>query len=296
MKKTLLLLPFLLLVLGGCETSDQQEGFSVYTTCYPLYDFAKKIGGDLVNVTNLVPPGGEPHDYEPTPKDLGKMSKGDALLYNGLGMESWLDSLLKNPSSQEAKSIAKKSYCLSKNVEVLKIEGIDDPHIWLSPRNAIQELKDIAALFSELNPENASTYALNLENEIKRMEALHQEATTSFASLENKNIVVAHAAFGYMANEYGLTQHYVAGLSPDAEPTAQDLEALIETVRETGVDSIYTEELYSTKIAEKLAEETGCQVKLLYTLESLTQEQLSQSEDYLSLYRKNIKTITGGDA
>ncbi len=296
MRKTFLLLPFLLLALGGCETPNREEGFSVYATCYSLYDFAKRIGGDLVKVKNLIPPGGEPHEYEPTPKDLGKMSEANALLYNGLGMESWLDSLFANPSSKEAKELVKKSHCLSKNIEVLKIDGISDPHIWLSPKNAVQELKDIAAIFSELDPENASTYALNLENETKKMEALHQEAAVAFAGMENKNIVVAHAAFGYMAHEYDLTQHYVSGLSPDAEPTAQDLEALIRTVEETQVDTIFTEELFSAKIAEKLAAETGCEVKLLYTLESLTEEQLSQSEDYLSLYRKNIKTITGGAA
>ena len=294
MKKVCLFLPFLLLGLSACQAPSPKEGLSLYATCYPIYDFICKVAGEKATVTNLVPPSSEPHEYEPTPKEFGRMSESDALFYNGLGMESWIDSLLKNPSSKEARALAKKSHCLSEGIDVLKIEGIDDPHIWLDPQNAIKEMETIKDVLVSIDEKNASTYRLNFENEAKKLEALDQEATAAFSALENKNIVVAHAAFGYMAEAYGLTQHYVSGLSPDEEPTAQAMEKLIETVKETKVHAIYTEELFPSKIADKLAQQTGCQVKLLYTLESLSQEQLSAKEDYLTLYRKNIQTIQEG--
>ncbi len=294
MRKPLFFLSFILLSLAACQSGEQSETPSVYATCYPIFDLATKVAGGLIEVKNLVPPGGEPHEYEPTPRELGKMCQADALLYNGLGMESWLEPLFKNPSSQEVRDLAKKSYCLSDGIETLKIEGVDDPHIWLNPKNAIAEMDKIRGIFSSIDPENASTYALNYENEAKRLVALDEDAKAVFSALTNKNLVVAHAAFGYMADAYGLTQHYVSGLSPDEEPTARDLEALIQTIQETEVKTIYTEELFTKKIAETLAAATNCEIALLYTIETLDEDQLTAGEDYISLYRKNIATIQEG--
>ncbi len=282
MKKSSLLITLLtLLPLAGCGQKDNSN--TIYTSFYPLYDFTKRIVGDKFEVKNLTPVGTEPHDYEPKASEVAGMTSSKALFLNGLGLEHYIDEL---PSD-----LAKKSYVVSKDIETLSIDNVTDPHVWLSPKNAIKEMGNILATLKEIDVDNYQYYEDNYNKAVEDFNALDAEFKTTIDGLSNKYLVVSHAAFGYLCHEYGLTQIYVRGLTPDDEPTSKELEEIINQVNTYNVNTIFYEELVSPEISKKIADETGVKTETLNPLEGLEQEDLDAGEDYLSIMRDNLAKI-----
>ncbi len=271
---------FLLLSLCSCDTAKEEN--VIYTSFYPIYDFTRKIVGDKFEVSNITPYGSEPHDYEPKAKDVVRMTTCKALFVNGLGLESYADILpaeLKN-----------KTYTVSEGIQTMKIDNIVDSHVWLSLDNALKEMKNITSHVSQLDPENSSYYEKNYEYQEERFLAMKEEYLKKFSVFSNRYVVVSHAAFGYLCDEYGLQQVYVSGLSPDDEPSPRDLERIISVVKENNVSTIFYEELVSNEISRKIADETGVKTATLNPLEGLSEEE-SRTEDYLSVMKKNYDSI-----
>lgn len=282
----LVLIPLTLSALVSCGQTQEEENL-IYASFYPIYDFASRIAGDCMEVINLTPPGSEPHDYEPTVSGVKGMLSAKAVLINGLGLENWTDSV---PDELQAKLRT-----VTGSIETKELEGSTDPHVWLDVDNAILEMEAIKDILIELDPDNQSVYTANFETEKARFEALDQELTELASTIENKCLVVSHAAFGYLASAYGFTQIYVSGLSPEEEPSPKALEEVIAKVNEYGVSTIYYEENVSSSIAEKIASETGAKTATLNPLETLEEEDLGV-EDYLSVMRQNMETIKEGQA
>ena len=282
MKKSSLLITLLtLLPLAGCGQNDNSK--TIYTSFYPVYDFTKRIVGDKFEVKNLTPVGTEPHDYEPKASEVAGMTSSKALFLNGLGLEHWKDEL---PSD-----LTKKSYVVTKDIETLSIDNVTDPHVWLSPKNAIKEMSNILATLKEIDVDNYKYYEDNYNKAVEDFNALDAEFKTTIDGLSNKYLVVSHAAFGYLCHEYGLTQIYVRGLTPDDEPTSKELEEIINQVNTYNVNTIFYEELVSPEISKKIADETGVKTETLNPLEGLEQEDLDAGEDYLSIMRDNLAKI-----
>ena len=282
MKKSSLLITLLtLLPLAGCGQNDNSK--TIYTSFYPIYDFTKRIVGDKFEVKNLTPVGTEPHDYEPKASEVAGMTSSKALFLNGLGLEHYIDEL---PSD-----LAKKSYVVSKDIETLSIDNVTDPHVWLSPKNAIKEMSNILATLKEIDVDNYKYYEDNYNKAVEDFNALDAEFKTTIDGLSNKYLVVSHAAFGYLCHEYGLTQIYVRGLTPDDEPTSKELEEIINQVNTYNVNTIFYEELVSPEISKKIADETGVKTETLNPLEGLEQEDLDAGKDYLSIMRDNLVKI-----
>ena len=282
MKKSSLLITLVtLLPLVGCGQSDNSN--TIYTSFYPIYDLTKRIVGDKFEVKNLTPVGTEPHDYEPKASEVAGMSDSKALFLNGLGLEHWKDELPEN--------LSKKTYVVTEGIETLSIDNVTDPHVWLSPKNAIKEMSNILSTLKELDVANYSYYEDNYNKAVTEFNALDAEFKTTIDGLSNKYLVVSHAAFGYLCNEYGLTQIYVRGLEPDDEPTSKELEAIIEQVNTYNITTIFYEELVSPEISKKIADETGVKTDTLNPMEGLEQEELDAGENYLTVMRDNLAKI-----
>lgn len=293
-------------LLTGCGTqpADTAAGdgrLRVLTSFYPMYDFARKIGGDCIDVTNMVPSGTEPHDWEPSTNDLKNLEKADVFIYNGADMEPWADDLLVSRSDTlrvvEASENVELRTTDGEHEHAHEHEGADhhhgdfDPHVWLDPENAKIEMEAIRDALCAADPENSTVFQSNYEKYAAELDALDAEFREKLAPLPNRTIVVAHEAFGYLCDAYGLTQVGIEGLSPDSEPDPGRMAEVIDFVREHSISTIFFEELVSPKVAEAIASETGAQAKMLSPLEGLSDEQTAAGADYFSVMHDNLAAL-----
>ncbi len=280
-KITITLSIFSLLFINSCKNENNDN--TIYTSFYPIYDFTSKIVGDKYKVINITPSGEEPHDFEPTPKDIEKLYDSDALLINGLNMEPWLDSA--------PKEIKNKAYVVTDSIITRKENNVLDPHVWLSIKNARIELKNIYEYILKLDPINKDYYENNYNEYDKKFADLQTDYKESLKDLTKPYLVTSHAAFGYLCDEFGLTQLYLSGLEPDATPTAKDIEKIINAVNKYKITTIFYEEMVGPEIANKIAKETGVKCEVLCTLESLTKDEINNKEDYLTKMYDNLTKI-----
>lgn len=293
-------------LLTGCGTqpADTAAGdgrLRVLTSFYPMYDFACKIGGDCIDVTNMVPSGTEPHDWEPSTNDLKNLEKADVFIYNGADMEPWADDLLVSRSDTlrvvEASENVELRTTDGEHEHAHEHEGADhhhgdfDPHVWLDPENAKIEMEAIRDALCAADPENSTVFQSNYEKYAAELDALDAEFREKLAPLPNRTIVVAHEAFGYLCDAYGLTQVGIEGLSPDSEPDPGRMAEVIDFVRDHSISTIFFEELVSPKVAEAIASETGAQAKMLSPLEGLSDEQAAAGADYFSVMHDNLAAL-----
>ncbi|KGF11795.1 hypothetical protein HMPREF1633_04530 [Tissierellia bacterium S5-A11] len=313
------------LALVGCgQTPQENQGkLQVVTTVYPVYDVVKKVAGDRADVTLLVPPGAEPHDWEPTASDLKKIGQAKVFFYNGAGLEP-TDQILKKEITRDATVVE-----LSQGLDLLKLQDDDDhdhdhdhdtdhhdadhhdedhhaeghhhhhhggvdPHVWLDPQNVMKEAAVVADALAKADPAHADAYRANAKKYQDELAALDKDMDAALSSLANKNLVVSHEAFGYLAARYGLTQIGIMGVDADAEPTPDRMAQLVEFIREHDVRTIYSEELVNPRLAEAIAAETGAVVRVLNPIEGLTAAQEKAGYDYIKLQRENLTTLTAG--
>lgn len=284
-------------LLAGCsggsggQTSPSQ--LSVVTSFYPMYDFASKVAGDQASVTNLTPAGVEPHDWEPSASDMITLEKADVFIYNGAGMEHWVDSVL--ASLQNKNLIIVEA---SVDVPFLTADGkantaaaAFDPHVWLDPQIAKMEMHTILNSLKKAAPEHADYFQSNYDKYALEFDKLDGEFSSALSGVPQKNIVVAHNAFGYLCNAYGLTQMPIEGLSADSEPDAARMSEIIDFVGRNNVKVIFFEELVSPKVAQAIAKETGSTTAVLNPLEGISDKDQAAGEDYFSVMRTNLKTL-----
>lgn len=279
-----------LLILWGCQKSPEvknTEKVQVYTSMYPLEDFAKKIGGEYVNVTNLVPPGTEPHDFELSAKERVKLTNADVLAYNGAGFEDWIE--------KAAQTLDTKKTTIVNTSEALplfkKANGKTDPHIWLDPQLAKAQARSICNALVKVDQTHAKNYENNYVRLAKQFDQLDKEYKEMVSVAPKREFVVSHSAFHYLAKRYGLEQIAVTGISPMEEPSPKELQNLINTMKEHQVNYIFFETLASNKLANVIKKEVGAKSLILNPLEGLTKEELAQGEDYFSVMKKNKENL-----
>lgn len=293
---------FILLAACGQQKETSQSSGSdkikVVTTFYPMYDFAKNVVGDTGEVELLIPAGTEPHDYEPSAKDIAKITDADVFVYNSNELETWVKDTLENVDRKKVTVVeAAKSIDLMEGQEE-EDESEDhghshelDPHVWLDPVLAEKEVEAIRDALVEKYPDQKETFEKNASAYLAKLAALDKEYQAAFANAKNKTFVTQHAAFGYLAKQYGLTQEAIAGISPDQEPSPSRLAELKKYVQANHISVIYFESSASSKVAETLAKETGVELVVLNPLESLTKKEQDQGENYLSVMRENLEAL-----
>ncbi|MDO5718784.1 MAG: zinc ABC transporter substrate-binding protein, partial [Tissierellia bacterium] len=166
-----------------------------------------------------------------------------------------------------------------------------DPHIWTSPSLAKREMENIMKGLCEKDPENADYYKSNYKKYSEEFDKLDKEFKTEIEKLPNRDIVVSHEAFGYLAKDYGLNQIGIEGLIPESEPTPQKMAEIIDFVKDNNVKVIFFETTSGSKVADSIGKATGAKPMVLNTLESLTKEEVESGDDYFSVMRKNLEAI-----
>lgn len=257
------------------DTSDKPQ---IYTSIYPIYDFTKKIGGEKISVYNMTKAGVEPHDFEITSKDMANLLKADLFIYNGGGMEHWVNTI------KEALDI--KYIDASSNIN----ENDLDPHFWLSPINAKIQMENIKNGLAKIDSENKNYYESNYNLYANRLSELDYKIKNSLSNVKDRNLVLTHPAFGHFCKEYSLNQIAIA--RDEADPKA--MADIITFIKNNNVHAIFYEEFSSSKLVDSIAKETGIKILTLNPIESLSEEDIDAGEDYFSTMEKNLISLSNG--
>lgn len=269
---------------GGTER--QQEATSpghrlqVVTSFYPLYDFASHVAGDRADVTSLIPPGVEPHEWEPTAGDVSKARSADILIINGAGFEKWAEGI-------GAKKVVNAS-------EGIEMGSTDDPHVWLDPVLAKVQVENIKAALTEADPENADQYGKNAGAYIAGLEALDAHIRAGLAGCKKSDFIAFHDAFGRFAARYGLTQHAIEGMSPEGEVLPQRIEQVISLARQLGTKVIYSEDLVDSRLADVIAGELSGRVLVLSPVEGVSKAEQAAGIGYIDKMKENVEHLEEG--
>lgn len=267
--------------------------FTVVATTFPLYDFTRAIteGAQGVRVEPLLPLNVGPHDFSPKPDTISLVASANVIVRNDLGLDLYLDKLI--TSSGNTKAVV-----VDTSLGVTKLavgdattdpEHAYDPHIWLDPLNANVMVQHIRDTLIKADPTNKLIYESNAGHYITRLNQLNQNYTQTLSSLPNKKFVAFHSAFRYLAKRYGLTEVGVLEPAPGKEPTAKELAAIIEAIRQSKVKTIFSEPQFSPRIVEAVAKDLSLQVLSLDPLETAT-----AGDTYLVTMRRNLETLRHG--
>ena len=257
----------------------------VAASFYPLAHFAGQVGDERVEVMNITPLSVDPHEYEPTARDMIKMQTARIFIFNGSGLDPWAERV-----QGELKSRGVHILNMADHFDLLREErGLKyDPHIWLDPLLAIKEVELVRDTLIRANPEDEDYYRRNSAAYIKEILMLHERYADGLASCENRNIIVSHDAFGYLAVRYGFDLYPVSGLSPEEEPSPRKMAEITDLAREKNIHYIFTEVLLNPKIAETIANEIGAKILVLNPVSGLTDNDTRTGKDYISMMDENL--------
>lgn len=287
---------------GAAPTAAASGALTVSTSFYPIQYLAQAIGGEHVAVTSVTPTNVEPHDFELSPKDVTALSASSLVLYVS-GFQPSLDDALAQVSGPTVVDLAG-------SVDLVHHDGVEeeheegateaategahdhgaaaalDPHFWLDPVRMQAAAKAVEAALAQADPAHADDYAANLDTLNATLTDLNTSYSTGLGHCERTTFVTSHAAFGYLADRYSLTQASISGVDPESEPSPAELAEVKKVVESTGTTTIFTEELVSPETAQAVAAETGAQTRVLSPIESAP-----ESGDYAGVMRTNLEEL-----
>ena len=283
---------------GAAPTAAPSGALTVSTSFYPIQYLAQAIGGEHVAVTSVTPTNVEPHDFELSPKDVTALSASSLVLYVS-GFQPSLDDALAQVSGPTVVDLAG-------SVDLVHHDGVEeeheegateaahdhdpaaalDPHFWLDPVRMQAAAKAVEAALAQADPAHADDYAANLDTLNATLADLNTSYSTGLGHCERTTFVTSHAAFGYLADRYSLTQASISGVDPESEPSPAELAEVKKVVESTGTTTIFTEELVSPETAQAVAAETGAQTRVLSPIESAP-----ESGDYAGVMRTNLEEL-----
>lgn len=269
-------------VLSACQSSEEPEPVDdgklhIYTSFYPMYDFAAAISeGAPVSITNFVPAGTNPHDWEPTLKEMKGLKKADVFIYSGKGMESWIDKILPYAGNRTTKVEASK--------KAADLGG--DPHTWLDPLNAMDIAEVIRGALVTVDPDHKEIYENNTDKLTSLLNQLDDKYSAYIKNAPKKTIVVSHAAYGYLCNAYGLEQLSIEGVTGESDPSPAKMAELVERIQQEGIKYVFYDPSEGSKVAEALAQEAGVQ-----TLELNSFESGPEGKTYLEVMEENLRNL-----
>lgn len=299
-----LLLAVTAALVGGCEQAPTPAVARplVVATFYPLYEFSRQVAGDRMEVTTLVPPGVEPHDWEPAPRDIARLGQARVLVFNGGGLEPWVDRLAAGLKDTVVVNTTDAIELTSLSGEHTHDHGAKhahdrrhdtqlDPHVWLDPMLAQVQVEAIRDGLTRADPAGAAVYAENARVYTERLATLHRGFEEGLRQCARRDIVVSHTAFGHLARRYELRQVPIMGLTPEAEPSPADLARIVRFARREKVKYIFFETLVSPRLAETLAREVGARTLVLNPVEGLTKDDAAAGKSYVTLMEDNLQNL-----
>ncbi|HJR84549.1 MAG TPA: zinc ABC transporter substrate-binding protein [Nitrososphaeraceae archaeon] len=269
------------------NASDSSHKLSVISSIFPINEFVKKVGGNMITSTLIIPAGIEPHDFEPTISQIQTISSADVLIYNGLGIENWLtkiESTQKIDTSNELNA----SYSDKRNMTL-------DPHVWLDPLLAKKQVENIRDGLITIDPKNKDYYNSNAKSFLAELDELDKTIRIQLESCNKNDFISFHNSFTYFANRYGLTQHSISESGPDAEVTPARLAEIINVAKTLDLDVIYSEELMDSRYAQVIAQEIpNGKVLVLSPIEGLTKNDQDEGIGYIDKMHENIRNLSLG--
>ena len=271
--------------------SNDIQKVRVIASFFPLYDFARNVGGDRAEVSVMVPAGIEPHDWEPTPRDIADAENADMIVYNGAGFERWVSAI-------NAK------FAVDTSIGIQLMQGVEegvheesglDPHIWLDPVLAKQQVEAITDGFVQIDPVNSGYYHQNAQRYIAELDSLDSFIRSNLSNCELRDFIAFHNAFSYFANRYNLTQHSIQGISPEGDVLPQRIQEIKDLAATLGINVIYAEDLIDPRLANVIASEIpNGQVLVLSPIEGVKREEIEQGLSYIDKMRENIQNLKVG--
>lgn len=321
-----LILSVIVLLAAGCGSEQEKGKIKAAASIEPLADFCRNVGGELVEVSVMVPAGASPHTFEPTVRQMEFLSGADVFVYNGLDLETWITDVVRKAGNEELVEVA-----ASDNVPKSDLieagaghqhedeghhegqdeghdegaekdhdegddhgdthqHGVYDPHVWLDPNLAVYQVEAIRDGLVKADPENEETYTENARRYIAELKELDEYIRGETSAFTSKNFVSFHPAFGYYAHRYGLEQVGVIVELPGKEPSAGEIANLVNVMKEQGVQVIFTEPQFNPKVAETIAAETGAEV-VLKALDPLGNPDDPEVSTYIKLMKHNTEVM-----
>lgn len=293
-------------LLAGCSQSSPAEEnghdkLTIYTTIFPIEDFTKEIGGEYVDVSSIYPAGADPHTYEPSIKSMMKIADADLFIFNGAGLESFVDKITSTLNGEEVEMVE-----ASSGIELAGVTDEDehvehehehghshdqDPHIWLDPTRADKMAKNIQDALIEEMPEHQDVFEENYNEIHNKLVRLDDDLQSTIEDGQRKEILVAHAAYGYWEERYGIKQISISGLSAENEPSQRQLQNIIETAKKHHLHYIIYSQNPATKVVSVIQKETDTEPLVLHNLEYITEDDKKADEGYFSLMERNISNL-----
>jgi len=307
----IIVIPLSSIAVYGTNTNQQftindDSKLQVISSFNPLHEFSQIVGQEKVDTILLVPVGVEPHDWEPTIKDVQQMHKSDLIIINGIGFENWVDNLIENnylgiivdtsngitinqskeqhdEEQHDEEQHDEEQHDEEQHDEHKHLAG--DPHIWLNPVYAKTQVQNIANAFANSDLKNSKFYHTNAEEYNKKLDLLDMKIRNELSNC-NSDFIVFHNAFSYFADEYGLNQYTIIPTNNShGEVTAKTLEKIILTAKKLNIKVIFSEEDISSKSSEIIANELGGNVLILSTLE------ITSDGTYISKMTENLENL-----
>ena len=261
---------------------EKPSRLKVVASGYVPYDLARSIGGDKIELTQLIPAGAEPHHFEPTPGDIISVSGADLFVYISEELEPWASDILKGLSHTQS-------------VEIAPVLQGEDPHVWIAPYGALALAQRLAEAFSKQDPINKAYYKENLKKFEQEIKALHQAFKKGLASCQNYEMIhMGHLAFAALADTYGINLHALAGTSHQNEHSVKKLTDLVKMIKEHQITAIFTEEMIAPDLADTVSLETGVKILPLYTIHGVSKRDFEKGTTYIEFMQQNLQHLQEG--
>ncbi len=279
-------LAWALLTLVSFTAAAQKDDVKIVASFSILGDMVEQVVGDHASVTTIVGPDADAHVYQPSVADARAVTEADVIFVNGLGFETWSDTLISESGTKAVIHVA------TEGITPIEVDGETDPHAWNSLTNGMIYVQNIANAMAEAIPEHADTFAANAEAYNAKLKALDTETRAKLAELpaNRRTVVTAHDAFGYLANAYGLTFLAPVGIDTEAEPSARDLAALIEQIKAEGAAALFVENITSPALVQQISDETGIAIGGRLYSDALS-ERGGPATGYLAMFRYNLGAL-----
>jgi len=269
------------------NVSNSSHKLVVISSILPIDEFVKKVGGEMIESSLIIPAGIEPHEFDPTINQIQTISSAEVLVYNGLGIENWLTKI-DPPHKIDASNGLNASYSDRRNMTL-------DPHVWLDPMLAKKQVENIRNGLISIDPSNKDTYNSNAKSFLAELDELDRSIRSELESCKKKDFISFHNSFSYFAKRYGLTQHSISESGPEAEVTPARLAEVINVAKNLGINVIYTEELMDPRYAQVIAQEIpNGKVLILSPIEGLTKEEQNAGIGYIDKMHEDIKNLSMG--
>lgn len=304
-RKFILVLMFVLSFLPvSCRQKPEPVNpskLSVVASIFPLYDFARQVGGDKIEVTLLVPPGTDLHHYELKPADIVKVGQCDIFLFTNFEMENWAYKIIgtaSKKSSMLAVETGSGAFLLplsdSEHDQEAQAAGFD-PHIWLDADNAKKMVDNIAAAFIQKDSRNSDYYLKNASDYKMKISALDEQYRKELSACKKRTLLHAgHWAFAYLAKRYNLRYIAAYNILAESEPAPQTVLFLVDQIKSEGVRYLYYEDMINPRLAQMISRETGAGLLKLSNGHDVSAENIRKGETFISLMEKNLENLKKG--